>query len=343
MNQASTSASEKNMPPPKISIVIINYNSGTRLVKCLEHLMRQTLRDFDVCVLDNASTDDSMLGVENVDLPVKIIRSPENLGFAAGNNQAVREAKGKWLAFLNPDAYPETGWLQSLITATEKYPWAEAFGSTQIDALNPEKLDGIGDVYHVFGVPYRGGFGQSSAIIPLDGECFSPCAAAALYKRKVFTRLGGFDERYFCYGEDVDLGFRLRLAGGRAIQVSNAVVHHEGSAVSGRYSDFTVYHGNRNRIWGWFLNMPLVLLIPLLPFHLLVNAYLLARSFSVGIGKPFWRAMIDGYGGLGIIWKARKERQQNRIVRISDLAYALTWSPIKVSRRASDLKPISKD
>ena len=333
------------MTVPAISVIIINFNSGDRLAKCLAHLGAQTRRDFEIIVFDNASSDGSAaLDPDRIDLPLRIERSPDNLGFAAGNNRAVKFANAEWVAFLNPDAYAEPDWLARLMAAREQYPWADAFGSTQIDANDPACIDGCGDVYHAFGIPWRGGFGQSVDRIPPDGEVFSPCAAAALYRRSTFEALGGFDETFFCYGEDVDLGFRLRLAGGRCVQVRDAIVYHEGSAVSGRYSDFTVYHGNRNRIWGWFKNMPIALLVPLLPFQVAANIYLLVRSFTVGIGKPYWRAMIDGYGGVPRVWVQRGKTvplgrgdDRGRII-----VRALTWDPVKITQRAVDVRPVSE-
>ena len=325
---------------PLISVLIVNYNSGHRLVQCLEALKTQTFADFEILILDNASTDHSaeieFIGSQKLIL----IKSDHNLGFAVANNRLASLARGTWLAPLNPDAYPKADWLEVLIAATKAYPFARAFGSTQIDALNPAMLDGTGDVYHAFGVPYRGNFGHPVSTTPPDGECFSPCAAAALICKETFLKVGGFAENFFCYGEDVDLGFRMRLAGVRCVQVEKAVVAHEGSAVSGRYSPFTVYHGNRNRIWTYFRNMPLILLILTFPFHLLVNVYLAVRAFTVGIGKPFLHAMRDGYAALPRLMKERRTIQASRIASIADIARALTWSPLKVSRRAQDLKPI---
>ncbi|HBS33707.1 MAG TPA: glycosyltransferase family 2 protein, partial [Parvularcula sp.] len=146
-------------------------------------------------------------------------------------------------------------------------------------------------------------------LLPGDGECFAPCAAAAMYRARVFADLGGFEERFFCYGEDVDLGFRLRLAGGRAVQVRAARVLHEGSGVSGRYSDFTVYHGNRNRIWMTYRNMPALLYWPLVPLRLLADAYLCLRAFTVGTGRAYARAVLDGYGGLPALANDRRRLQ----------------------------------
>jgi len=322
-----------------ITVIIVNYNAGARLAKCLRHLETQSFRNFDIIIIDNASTDGSLEAAEASPLSISILREDDNHGFARANNIAARMARGTWLAFLNPDAYAHEDWLASLMSATERYGHVDAFGSTQLNAQDPAIIDGLGDAYHAFGVPYRGGFGQQTDQIPNDGACFSPCAAAMLMRKSRFEQLGGFDERYFCYGEDVDLGFRLRLAGGHAVQVREAVVHHEGSALSGRYSDFTVYHGNRNRIWGWFKNMPLPLLVTLLPFHLAVNLYLLIRAYGVNIGPAYARALRDGYGGLGAIWAARRAEPARRASLVA-LIRALTWSPMKVSRRAPDLKPL---
>ena len=323
-----------------VSVIIVNYNSGERLQKCLLHLEAQTFKDFEIIVIDNASDDDSIETAKLLTLQVQYILAKSNLGFAAANNLAVKSAEGTWLAFLNPDAYPSPKWLEELILATKRFPKALAFGSTQIDAAHPEILDGAGDVYHAWGIPYRGHFGWSVKRLPPEGECFSPCAAAALYKADTFRELGGFDERFFCYGEDVDLGFRLRLAGGRTVQVPSAIVKHEGSGVSGRHSDFTIYHGHRNRIWCAYKNTPFWLYWPLLPLHLFANLYLLFRAPFAGITRPYLKAMIAGYSGLSKFTKDRKENLSVRKASYKDLIKAMAWSPLKISRREGKVWPV---
>ncbi len=323
---------------PRVSVIIVNYNAGPRLAKCLDHLAAQTFGDFDTIIVDNASDDGSVDAVIGHRLAPALIRAGANLGFAAANNRAADEARGEWLAFLNPDAYAREDWLEALMAATEKYPFAEAFGSTQLDDADPSRLDGAGDVCHALGLVYRGGLGRQAAARPGDGGCFSPCAAAALYRRETFLALGGFDERFFCYGEDVDLGFRLRLAGGEAMQISSAVVRHEGSGVTGRYSDFSVYHGNRNRIWLYHKNLPASLYWPLAPVHLAVNMAMLIRAAAGGRAGPFWRALVDGYGGLSRFNEARRRVQTTRKISALAIARGLTWSPFKLARRAPDLK-----
>ena len=328
-----------------LSVIIVNYNSGERLARCLERLGRQSFRDFDVIIIDNASSDPSLddaLAAAPSPLKVRAIRSGENLGFAAANNVAAREAGGEWLVFLNPDAYAEPDWLAELTAASARYPWADAFGSTQLKAEDPSIIDGAGDVVHVLGVPYRGHFGWPAKTLPEDGECFAPCAAAAMYRRRTFLDLGGFEERFFCYGEDVDLGFRLRLAGGRSVQVKAARVLHEGSGVTGRYSDFTVYHGNRNRIWMTYRNMPGALYWPLTPFRLLADLYFCGRAVVVGTGPAYFRAVIDGYRGLPGFAADRRRLQRSRKASLSAIARALVWSPVTVFRRKAALRPLAQ-
>lgn len=323
---------------PCVSVVIVNYNAGDRLSRCLDCLSKQRFRDFEIIIVDNGSRDDSIQSAQKTGVPFELIEIGDNLGFAAANNRALAFARGNWIAFLNPDAYAEPGWLENLIGATGRYPDVDAFGSTQIDAANPSVLDGAGDVYHIFGVPYRGHYGRPVSELPGEGECFAPCAAAAMYRRSTLEALGGFEESYFCYCEDVDLAFRLRLAGGRAIQVRDAVVLHEGSGVTGQRSHFTVYHGHRNRIWTHFRTMPLPLLIISAPFFFLMNFYLLLRFALLGEASPYIRAMKDGFGGISKHIEARKQIQQNRKASVGDIARALTWSPAKIFRRAADIR-----
>lgn len=317
----------------RVSVIIVNYNSGDRLGRCLASLRGQTFRDFETIVIDNASHDHSLAAARAIAPDALFLDAGANLGFAGANNRAAAQARGEWLAFLNPDAYPAPDWLDRLIAASGRHPGVDAFGSTQLNDSDPTRLDGAGDAYHVFGIAYRGHFGWPAISLPAEGECFAPCAAAALYRTAAFQALGGFDERFFCYCEDVDLGFRLRLAGGRAIQVRDAIVRHEGSGVTGRYSEFSVYHGHRNRIWTAWKNMPGVYYWPLLPLQILANAVLFWRAWSIGRGAAYWRAMKGGYGGLAGLAADRARIQRHRQVGLRALGRAFVWSPFKLARR----------
>ncbi|WDI32491.1 glycosyltransferase family 2 protein [Hyphococcus flavus] len=322
---------------PKVSVIIVNYNSGPRLEKCVAHLRAQTFSDFEILVVDNASADGSA-DFTQTDGAITLIKAEGNIGFAAANNLASYRAQGEWLAFLNPDAYADPDWLKELISAIARHPQAEAFGSTQLDDADKTRIDGAGDVFHAFGIPYRGLYGRRAELVPEEGECFAPCAAAAIYRKSTFKSLGGFNERFFCYIEDVDLGFRLRLAGGMSIQVPAAIVRHEGSALTGRSSDFTIYHGHRNRIWTYFLNMPLPLLIATAPFHYFANTYFAFRFLLIGKGTAYFRALRDAHRDLRETFAARRKRQLTRKAKTCEIARALTWSPFKVMTRNADIR-----
>lgn len=324
--------------PLAVTVAIVNFNSGGKLRACLECLEKQSLKDFEVIVVDNASEDGSLALAAGTGLPFHLVKLEENLGFAAANNLAAKEARGEWLATLNPDAYAEPDWLEAFAAAARRYPQAEAFGSTQLDAAKPALLDGAGDVCSAYGFTYRGDIGRPATAIEGDGECFAPCAAAAFYRLDRFLDLGGFDERFFCYAEDVDLGWRLRLAGGRAIQLRSAIVRHDGSAITGRHSPFSVYYGHRNRIWLYYKNTPLLLYLATAPLRLLADIALGAQAALRGRGAPYLRAMIDGYGGLAQ-FNPERARWAKR-GGAGGIARLMAWAPWSVFQRRAKLFPI---
>jgi GT2 family glycosyltransferase len=258
-----------------VSVIIVNWNTGKYLKRCVLSLSKQIIPPYEVIIVDNASTDSSVSGLEDCCPNAKVVRLDKNIGFAAANNYAARlvSEECNWLALLNPDAFPEPDWLSKMLSVAIAHPEYSFFASRLVQAANHEILDGDGDTMHACGLPWRQVHGQSitqGAIKPK--EIFSPCAAAALYRRDAFEAVGGFDEDFFCYFEDIDLGFRLRLAGHRCSLVPNAVAYHVGSATTGgQHGDFAVYHGHRNLVWTYVKNMPGVLFWLLLPAHIILN------------------------------------------------------------------------
>ena len=312
--------------PPAVVTVIVNFNSGPHLCRCLAALAGQTFRDFEVVVLDNASSDDSASAAAAVaSFPIKLIRASTNLGFAAGVNRAAREsASAGWLALLNPDTFPEPDWLEQLVSATHRHSDCASFASQQVMAERDTVLDGAGDVYHASGLAWRAGHGQAVPTDPEpEAEVFSACAAAALYRRDVFEALGGLDEDFFCYMEDVDFGFRLRLAGWRCRYIPTAVVRHVGSATSGRHSRFTTYHGHRNLVWVFFKNMPGTLLWWYLPQHLLLNLAECCVWIARGQGRTILKAKLDAVAGLSSVWRKRRAVQATRMCGVTAIVRAI--------------------
>jgi GT2 family glycosyltransferase len=298
----------------KVAVLVVNWNAGPLLGRCLESLARQSRLPDRVIIVDNASTDDSVDRAAAQLGGAEVIRLTENAGFARANNVGARAAGDvDALALLNPDAFPEPGWLAALVDAAGRSPEFAAFASQlRLDAT-PDRLDGAGDSYHVSGRAWRNGHNAPAANWPeREHEVFAPCAAAALYRRAAFEEVGGFDESYFCYFEDVDLGFRLRLHGYRSLYVPSSVVRHVSSALSGYRSDFAVYHGERNSVWTFVKNMPAPLFWRYLPQHLALNVASLFFYPLRGQGRAVWRAKWHALLGLRTVLSHRRDEQRRR-------------------------------
>lgn len=324
--------------PPEISVVVVAYQSGPTLERCLSGLRAQTFTDFEVLLVDNASTDGAPQGAAMADSSIRLIEPGANLGFAAGNNLAARMARGRWLALLNPDAFPAPDWLEQLAAAAARHASVRCFTSLQRDAADPALLDGTGDVMTVAGVPYRGGYHNRAPATVEAGEVFSACGAAMLVDRDLFLRLGGFDESFFCYCEDVDLGYRLRLLGEPTLLAPAAVVDHLGSASTGVRSDFSLFHGSRNRIWAFIKNTPAALMWTA-PIHVLATLILLGRHASRGEAAPVLRGVRAAFKDLKPVLAARRELQAARTATAGEIAAAMSWNPLDLLGMRSVIKP----
>jgi GT2 family glycosyltransferase len=305
-----------------VTIVIVNWNGGQFLERCLTALMDQTVKAQEIILLDNASSDGSLEIVRRFPF-VRLIALDQNSGFARGNNLAIKAAseESEWIALINPDAFAEPRWLEALLAAVGSNQGFDVFGSKLLNAADPLLLDGAGDAYHVSGRIWRMGHGMPvSAGTEHEREIFSPCAAAAIYRRSTLHEVGGFDEDYFCYVEDVDFSFRLRLAGHRCLYVPQSMAHHVGSGTAGgQHSDFAVYHGHRNLVWTFVKDMPGILFWLLLPLHLLLNLVTVGVFMARGQSKVILRAKWDAAKGLPQMWAKRKQIQAGRVATVREI------------------------
>lgn len=325
---------------PDFSVLIVNYNGGAYVQGAIDSLKAQTHRSFEVILLDNASSDGSVDKLDMSGLPsVTLLRESRNHGFARGNNLAASVAKGKWLALLNPDAAARPDWLAQVLSGTERYPDVDSFACTQLRMNDESLLDGAGDNYLVCGIPWRGGYGRPATELPTEGDCFSACGASAVFRRRTFTSLGGFDERLFCFCEDVDLGFRLRLAGGNCVFLPGAIVAHAGGGLSSKVSGFAVCYGTRNRLWVYLKCMPLPILLLTIPGHIALTIAILLRGLMTGRAAPAWRGLKNALGDLGPVWEARRQIQAQRTVTTRALLGAMVWNPLKMLRRQTYVLP----
>ena len=307
---------------PLVSIIVVYWNSAEHLPRCLDCLARQSFQNFEVIIIDNGSFDKEIdeLAQKFSRFVIRVEHLASNLGFAKANNIGARLARGKWLALLNSDAFPEPDWLEKTLEAANRCPEYSFFSSRQIQFNLPDILDGSGDEYHISGLAWRRFYNHPVETYGLkEEEVFGACAAAAIYDRNDFLQVGGFDESYFSYFEDVDLSFRLRLAGGRCLYIPQAKVYHVGSASSGKTSDFVIYHGHRNMVWTFFKNMPGYLFWWYLPLHILMNFFFAFSFLLKGKGPAILRAKMDAFYGLPAIIPLRRQIQETRKVSAREI------------------------
>ncbi len=308
-------AREPAVTADDVAVIVVNWNAGAYLPRCLAALAAQTQRPGAVVLVDNASEDGSLEAARGSYRGLRLRRLDANRGFAAANNIGLEMAADKpWAALLNPDAFPAPEWLETLMAAVNAHPEFSFFGCRMVDAADPGVLDGTGDTYHTSGLAWRTNHGAPvSGAHGCGGEIFAPCAAAALYERAALAQVGAFDESFFCYFEDIDLGFRLRLAGHRCGYADDAVVAHVGSGITGRRSAFSVYHGHRNLVWTYLKNMPGLLFWRYLPQHLLINLVALAYFTRHGPAGAIWRAKFDALRGVPAALRQRRRIQRRRL------------------------------
>jgi len=325
-------------PFPLFSIIVLFWKGGQYIQRCLDALEQQTFRNFEVILIDNASPEPLPDGLleQYPNLNIRFFKQEKNLGFAGGNNLGASLAKGQYLAILNSDAFPKQDWLVTILVGIQKYPEC-SLASKLVMAEQPDRLDAEGDVYHISGLVWHRSYQAPLAqATTSEGDVFSACGAAAVYPKSAFDLVGGFDPDYFAYTEDIDLGFRLRLAGVRCIYLPNAAVLHVGSGSSGPRSPLAAYYHQRNMVWTFIKNMPGLLLVLFLPLHLAVNSLLVLNSL-IKTGKTVYlKAKWDALRGLGHNLGKRKSVQRLRKVSLSALLAVMDTdllSPLRQRRR----------
>lgn len=274
------------------SVIVPNHDRKELLASCLESLDAQSFRDFETIVVDNGSKDGSREFLEsrktNALRPVFL---DDNLGFAAACNAGIALARGRYVATLNNDAQADPLWLESLVKAMDANPQSGMAASKIL--MLPEKLviDKVGHLIYFDGLNHGRGCGEiDRGQFDKTKECLFPDGAAALYRKEMLDQIGGFDERFFAYGDDCDLGLRGRRAGWSCVYVPEARAYHIHSATAGRYSPLKAFLIERNRIWVAIKHFPLPLLLAS-PFFTLTRfaAHAFGAIFHIGPSGSFAR------------------------------------------------------
>ena len=306
--------------------MVVNWNRRDLLRACLISLRRQEGVAFEVIVVDNGSADGSAEMAER-EFGCRVIRNTENRGFCAANNQGIRAAAGEFIGLLNNDAEAEPGWLQALWRACRKAPDVGMAASKILVWENPRVIDKAGHLIFPDGQNRGRGSGAfDRGQYDREEEVLWPDGCAALYRKEMLDQIGGFDEDFFAYGDDAELGLRARIAGWRCIYTPAAVVRHHRGSTLGKDSMRRLELIERNR---------LLLAVKLFPASLLCLNPLffvtrLAAGFVLGqrgagdtahfpgwsgkckIAWALWRGLLQGVELAPRMWRKRAELQRFR-------------------------------
>lgn len=278
----------------KASVIIPNLNGAGWLRDSIESVWAQTEQDFELIVIDNGSTDESLdiarsyCGRNRYTL----IENAGNTGFSHAVNQGIAIAKGEYMALFNNDAFAEPDWLAELIKTADADPKIFAVSSLMLRYYEPELADDAGDYVTILGFACKRGDGLKASRYTKPCRVFSACGGAALYRKSILDEIGVFDELFFAYYEDVDLSWRANNFGYRNVYCPTARCRHICGATTGavRYNPFKSIQSGRNSILLPYKNMPLGML--LLNFIPLALGYLL-KILVFGL-RGFWTPYIKG-------------------------------------------------
>lgn len=258
------------MKTPLISVVIVNWNRRDLLRACLHSLAAQTFADFEVIVVDNGSKDGSLELLKEMAptfaRTIRIIENQTNRGFCGGNNQGFSVSQSQYIALLNNDAEADPGWLQAMLDAIQVKP---DVGESDVGMVaskilvweDPRVIDKCGHLIYPDGQNRGRGCGQlDQGQFNRQEEVLWPDGCAALYRRAMLDEVGGFDEEFFAYADDAELGLRARIAGWTCLYAPGAVVRHHRGATLGLNSAKRLTLIERNRV---------LLVVKLFPWNLL--------------------------------------------------------------------------
>lgn len=263
---------------PQISVLIVNWNGKHLLSECLDSVLAHPVCEMEIILVDNGSQDNSAEFVRERYPAVKVLALSKNIGFAGGNNAGIRIASGKYIALLNNDTKVDPAWLSNLLQAAEASPPAIGMWACKILSYDkPCVFDNVGLLLYPDGLGRgKGRLEEDHGQYDQQGEALFPSGCAGLFRKKMIDEIGCFDEEFFAYADDVDLGLRARLAGWGCVYVPSAKVYHKYSASSSAYSPFKAFLVERNRVWVLLKYYPveMVLISPFVTLRrLLVHLY----------------------------------------------------------------------
>ncbi len=336
---------------PLISVIIVNYNGESYLSDCINSLLNQTYNNFEIIVVDNGSSDSSVNYLKKVQgEKIKVIFLEKNSGFGAGNNEGFKHSRGDYIVLLNNDTQVENDFLEKIIKPFEIEESIGMVAPLILFKNNPDTIDKAGGHLVYFDGLNRGRGCQEklNKYYLKPGYVLIPDGCACCFKRELIERFGFFDEDFFLYGEDTDLGLRYLRAGYKCYYQPESIVYHYHSATAGEYSKLKAYYVERNRVFVLIKNFPLLCIL-ISPFFTLLRYFF--QAFSAIFKKGSAGEFANQYGSfelLKILLKAnfdalkeipyylKKRRKLKETVRLSGWEFCLKiWdfflSPVELA------------
>jgi GT2 family glycosyltransferase len=325
-------------PAVPVSAVVVNWNGRVHLETCLASLLRQTLPDMELILVDNGSTDGSVGFVaQRFGAAVRVLTLAHNRGYGAALNAGIRTARGRYLFALNNDTELAPGCTAALYAAGERFPQVGSFAPKILSFDDRRCIDNVGHLLYADGLSRgRGRLEEDRGQYDREEDILLFSGCAVLLRREMLADIGLFDEDLFAYCEDTDLGLRAQLAGWGSRSVPTAVVYHKYSASTAHYSPMKAFLVERNHAWVAVkcLPAPLLLLSPLFTVLRLGAQAIGAVTHRGAAGRfatdqstgalvaVFLRAALAATRGLPAAWRKRRVIQRAR--RVSS-RQALTW------------------
>lgn len=309
---------------PSVSVVVVNFNGRELLRQCLLTLLDTDYPNYEIVVVDNASTDGSLAEVERVfgsDSRIKFVRNRENVGHAEGCNIGARMTTGHYLVFLDSDTeFRAEDWLWELVRVMEG---DESVGLAQAKLVLAEDngcLDYVCVAVDALGT-WAATYGLKDEGLKENFEILAASSGCCIVRREVFDEAGGFDSEYFIYDDDTDLSLRARLLGYRVLLVPSALVIHRGGVLRGLNSK-TLYHSSKNRVRTALKNYELrnvwwrFSVLSFFTFVVSVGFVVLGKSDEA---KATFRGLLSPVKDFRGIWRKRLLFQSKRRVRDYEL------------------------
>ncbi len=299
-----------------VSVIIPNWNGERHLPECLESLRAQSYPRQEVIVVDNHSTDGSVALLKNDYPEVRLLELAENRGLTGGVNAGAKVAQGEILALLNSDALADPDWVAVLADGLGRNPGAGWVASKMRLYDRPSIINSAGDTFGLNGIPgSRGVWEQDQGQYDREEWVFGGCGGAVAYRRDMWETLGGFDEDFFMYCEDVDLNWRAQLAGYRCLYIPQAVVYHKLGATAG--GTIASYYSGRNTIWVLAKDLPAFLwqkyILRVVGAQLEITRDAL-RAWRGEAARARLRGQLAGLLTWPRLWGRRQAVQQSRVV-----------------------------